>query len=215
MIYTVYSFVNNKVDCHNCWQSATEYSEEDLSDKSWLITAERRLANTLLRLGLEKFFSVVDWDMEIDGHGKPRLVNYTYDGEIHINISHSLGAVAVCLSDTHQVGIDVQAEIPYDTEMRLKDRFFSDVRAKSEHLDAEFFTLTDDGELVKVTPDTPDNFDFTDKWAYCESVMKCNGGGFLVSSAINEISKDFLTEIKKINTREKTFSLAISIKKPL
>ena len=74
------------------WQSSTEYSDslssEKFSDKSWLIKAERQLANLLLTIGLDKFFSVKEWDLEIDSHGKPRLVNYTYDGVIHINVSY-------------------------------------------------------------------------------------------------------------------------------
>ena len=200
------------------WQSSTEYSDslssEKFSDKSWLIKAERQLANLLLTIGLDKFFSVKEWDIEIDSHGKPRLVNYTYDGVIHINVSHSLGAVAVCLSDTDELGVDIQAEIEPNVQERLEKRFFKDVKVSNQPLGVRYFTLSDDGELSEVTLNSPnDSFDFTDKWAYSESVMKCDGSGFLVSSDVKEISKEFVTEIKKITTEKKTFSIAISAKK--
>ena len=200
------------------WQSSTEYSDslssEKFSDKSWLIKAERQLANLLLTIGLDKFFSVKEWDLEIDSHGKPRLVNYTYDGVIHINVSHSLGAVAVCLSDTDELGVDIQAEIEPNVQERLEKRFFKDVKVSNQPLGVRYFTLSDDGDLSDVTLNSPnDSFDFTDKWAYSESVMKCDGSGFLVSSGVKEISKEFVTEIKKITTEKKTFSIAISTKK--
>lgn len=219
MIYTVFSFVNNK-DCHKLWQSSTEYSDslssEKFLDKSWLIKAERQLANLLLTIGLDKFFSVKEWDIEIDSHGKPRLVNYTYDGVIHINVSHSLGAVAVCLSDTNELGVDIQTEIDPNVQERLEKRFFKDVKVSNQPLGVRYFTLSDDGDLSDVTLNSPnDSFDFTDKWAYSESVMKCDGSGFLVSSGVKEISKEFVTEIKKITTEKKAFSIAISTKKPL
>ena len=219
MIYTLFSFVNDK-DCHPLWQSSTEYSDgfsgEKYSQKAWLVSAERQLARLLLSRGLEKFFSVKEWNLEIDSHGKPKLTDYTYDGVIHINISHSLGAVAVCLSDSNEVGIDIQAEIDPNIQRRLENRFFKDVEVTIQPLEVSYFTISGDGELCEVKLDSPEeSFDFTDKWAYSESVMKCDGSGFLVSSGVKEISKEFVTEIKKIITEKKTFALAISTKKPL
>ena len=53
---------------------------------------------------------------------------------------------------------------------------------------------------------------FTAKWAYCESIMKCDGGGFGSLDKIPNLQEKTKTIIYKINPNSKEFILAITKK---
>lgn len=218
MIYTIISttyenrITKNKRDCRILRQPLSllpiEISEYIEGTKNASVKAERLLAYTTLLCGLKIFFDIEDPIIKRTKDGKPFIEN----SKVYFNISHSDGAVAVCLCDEGEVGVDIQSEISEERAERLNKRFFTDLNIKKDDIQAEYYFLRlSEGEAVLEGIDLSESVDdgFTVKWAYAEALMKLQGGGFADAHAIREIAEGSLTEIKILET-DKKYILAIS-----
>ena len=219
MIYTVIAFLGEnrieaKRDCRVFRQPLSllpvEVKEYIEKTKNESVRAERELAYTTLLCSLKAFFDIEQPVIDRTAEGKP----FIKDSQIHINLSHSDGAVAVCLSDEGEVGVDLQSEIDPERAERLENRFFPDFKPMSENINVNYYFLCiEDGEAVfeELFPSLPDGC-FTAKWTAAESLMKLYGKGFADSSALPLLSEKSKTEMKSI-TLGKVFYLATSVTK--
>ncbi len=200
-----------KEDCRIIRQSIPELSSEikEYIDKAKNQDArlERQIAYSALYIALKAFFGVENPVIEREKDGKPRLVSH----KIFFNISHSDGLVAVSLSDTHDVGVDLQSEISAEREKRLEKRFLKDFSPLPCSLDISFYFLEND-ELFNIDLSKIDLLTFTDKWSAFESVLKLGGHGFGVAREANILLEKSMTDIRKIELDNTSFSLANSIK---
>jgi len=147
------------------------------------------------------------------------------DREIHINISHSEGVSAVCISNEGKIGVDIQAEIEAQRAERLEKRFFMNLDLQNKPIDMRIFACDIKDEaasFVEVELDSVRDIDFTAKWAYAESLMKLYGRGFGDLSMVNNEGKcDELSSgkvnLQKIRTNilsykaNKNYTIAVSI----
>ncbi len=219
MIYTVISNLKeNRIeaksrDCRIIRQplgllpeSIKRYIE---NTKNQATKEERQLAYTTLLCALKAFFDIENPNILREEHGKP----YLETGDIHISLSHSDGAVAVCLCDEGAVGIDLQSDISEDKAKRLKKRFFTDFQPENERLDTEFyFCKISEAEAIIESIDRPDTVgdSFTAKWTAAEALMKLHGQGFADASKLDKIGKNAKTEIFSL-TIDKSYTLAIAV----
>lgn len=219
MIYTVIAYlgenrIETKRDCRIVRQPLNllpiEIKNYIENTKNESLRAERELSYTTLFASLKAFFGIDDLKILRSPDGKP----YLEKTNIHFNLSHSDGAVAVCISDEGDVGIDLQSEIKPERAKRLENRFFPDFKPMSENINVNYyFFRIEDGEAVfeELSPALPDGC-FTSKWTAAESLMKLHGRGFADSSALPKLSEKSKTEMKSI-TLGKVFYLATSVTK--
>ncbi len=221
MIYTLIFKGNIEMwDCRDLRQPPVllpnEIKEYIFSSKNEAVRAERLCAYSLLTLGLEAFFGVKDFKIARNKDGKPTLTDYASKTPIYISLSHSDGVACAALSDEGEIGIDLQAQIDEATEKRLSKRFFTNTKITPERLEVRYFLVDESLEIKEITlKDVDWKLSFTDRWAACESIIKCDGRGFEIASSVFEKIQDFTTELKLINTEKTEFSIAISKKKAL
>lgn len=218
MIYTVIAYLGEnrieaKRDCRVFRQPLsllpTEIKRYIENTKNESVRAERELAYTTLLCSLKAFFDIEQPVIDRTADGKP----FIKDSQLHINISHSDGAVAVCLSDEGEVGVDIQSEIDPQRAKRLEDRFFADLDVKSENLSGEYYLChIDNGEATfeSFCPVTTDTENFNSKWTAAESLMKLYGRGFGDADKTTELNDKAKSEIVKI-TLDKDYYLATSV----
>lgn len=205
---------DNKRDCRIIRQplrhftdSVAEYIE---NTKNESVKKERKLAYSTLFCSLKAFFSLDAPELLRTENGKP----YLKDSNISISLSHSDGAVAVCISDEGEVGVDLQSEIDSERQKRLEGRFFTDFDAQSEKLSAEYYLCTFcDNEVIfeSINPDVSDTDSFSAKWSAAESLMKLSGGGFGDITSLLRLAEESKTDVRKIDLNRKYY-LAISVK---
>lgn len=84
-------------------------------------------AHALLRamLSLKAPRPPADWRFSTGAHGKPEVVREPDIPPLSFNLSHTRGLVAVALTLTHDVGIDVEAIEPKRLSLALAERFFA------------------------------------------------------------------------------------------
>ncbi len=178
--------------------------------------------NTLFS-ALRLFFGKVDFEIERDECGKPRLMNTdgSFSG-IYISISHSKDLCAVTLCDSGEVGVDVQESVAPDRANRLESRYFQDAtlpRACTE-IDYMLYTADENGvmrlsdmdELLCVNEKYYDK-DFSAKWALAEAAMKYDGRGFGAITEIEKILSNVSAEIVKLKVERVTYRIATVTKK--
>ncbi len=223
MIYTVIADTEDfrilseklkKRDCHDLWQPLTlipenvfEYIKNTKNDE---VRLERLAAYSTLFFALCELYGKRGLTLCRPEYGKPYL-----DGnEIYISLSHTDGAVAVALSDEYELGVDIQSEIDEHRAARLEKRFFDNINIKEKNIPVNLFRLniTGDAAAFEAIKAEPREDDFTARWAYCESLLKCDGSGFSGLEKISEIQEKTKTSIKKININKKQFTLSIAIK---
>ena len=148
-----------------------------------------------------------------------KTIMQSYDAsnnpKIFINLSHSDGVIAVCISDEGEVGIDIQSEIAPDRAKRLEKRFFDGLSVETQDLEiAYFYCLIEDDKAVFKTIDlsNPQKEDFTLKWACAESVLKLIGSGFSDAGRVIELVRDCKTDVKLYSNRQ-SYVIATSIKR--
>lgn len=229
MIYTVISDINEfksaresaeKRDCHS-WQPLTlipselrSYIENSGSDE---VRIERLAAYSTLFFTLNKLYGEKCFGIARTPDGKPYLTEDGRSSDIRISISHSDGLVAVSISDEYEIGVDIQSEIEPARAQRLEKRFFSNINIKEDAFSQELLYLDFSGaslDLKKVEISDNDLDEFTKKWAFCESNMKCDGRGFGGIEKIAEIQKSTKTQVIKIKENSKCFALSTTIKVP-
>ncbi len=228
MIYTVISDINNfksalesvqKRDCHDKWQPLTLipnnvilYIENGRSDE---VKLERLTAYSTLFFALFELYGKNDVGLCRTDSGKPYLVENGEASKIRVSLSHSDGLVAVALSDECEIGVDIQSEIDDSRAERLEKRFFADINIKEEFFSQKLLYLNfsdSDTRLSEMEKPEKCSSGFTEKWAYCESLLKCEGGGFGDLKRIQKIQKKTKTQTVKINQNSKQFALSTTIK---
>lgn len=93
-------------------------------------------------------------------HGKPALAG----GEVEFNVSHSAGQVAIAISDSGAIGVDIESMKRSTDLLHLAERFFSPP-------EAENVRAVSDGERAQR---------FFAYWTAKESVIKAAGGGLSI-----------------------------------
>lgn len=206
--------LNNERDCRVIRQPLSHFTdivaEYVENTKNELVKKERKLAYSTLFCSLKALFGLDNPELMRTESGKP----YIKDSNISISLSHSDGAVAVCISDEGEVGVDLQSEIDSERQKRLEGRFFTDFNAQSEKLSAEYyFCKFCDNEAIfeSINPDVSDTDSFSVKWSAAESLMKLSGGGFGDITSLLRLAKESKTDIRTINLN-KRYYLAISVK---
>jgi len=93
-------------------------------------------------------------------HGKPALAG----GEVEFNVSHSAGQVAIAISDSGAIGVDIESMKRSIDLLHLAERFFSPPEAENVRSASE-------GERAQR---------FFGYWTAKESVIKAAGGGLSI-----------------------------------
>ena len=231
MIYTVIADINEprkvqKRDCHIAWQPLSLIPDEVLeyvnSAKSEKVRAERLAAYSALFTSLDKLFGKRNFALLRTADGKPYLTENGEKSSISISISHSEGLAAVSLSTDGEIGVDIQSEIATDVAEKLEKRFFDNVKVTDTSLESliYFIELSASGEPVLTPISETDKIklvddvglEFTKKWAFSESVLKCCGTGFLGAANVNELSQNTKTAIYTLLTKTSAYALAITKK---
>ncbi len=228
MIYTVIADTEvfrtlseklNKRDCRDTRQPLTLIPEDIFdyikSGKSEEIKIERLAAYSTLFFALSELYGKKNCSLCRTELGKPYLTECGELSKIHISISHTEGAVAVALSDECEVGVDIQGEIDENRAERLEKRFFKSINIKEENIPLKLLclNLSDNAATFEEAVDIEKVIsDFTEKWVFCEALLKCDGGGFGSLEKINEIQKQAQVSINRIKINKKQFAVAIAIK---
>lgn len=212
-----------KRDCHDLWQPLSLIPNEIFSykknGKSEKNKSERFAAYSTLFFALFTLYEKKNLKLCRTESGKPYLEENDKASKIKISISHTDGAVAVALSDEYEIGVDIQSVIDENRVERLEKRFFQSINIKEENIHQKILYLNPyrESDIIfeeieevekKISP-------FTRKWAYCESLMKCDGGGFASIEKISSIQKEITASTKVIEINKTPFVIATAIKKTL
>lgn len=229
MIYTVVADTKifrtlseklKKRDCRDVWQPLTLIPKDVLdyikNGKSEEIKIERLAAYSTLFFALFSLYGKKNFELCRKDSGKPYLTENGEISKIHISISHTEGAVAVALSDEYEIGVDVQSEIDENRAERLEKRFFNSININEENIPLKLLYLRlsgdNDTSLKEIENTEAEITDFTKKWAYCESLLKCDGGGFGSLEKISEIQKQAKVIIQTVKINTKPFVVVTAIK---
>jgi len=114
-------------------------------------------AHLLLRQTLSEFADIApaDWHFDRAAHGKP----FTLQAPLHFNLSHARGMVAIAVSFSREVGIDVEKIEPHHADAIIAQQMFSP---------SEFELWQGAQERVAT---------FFHIWTMKEAVMKASGLG--------------------------------------
>ena len=133
--------------------------------------------------------------------GKPYLKN---DPAHKISAAHSGGAVAVCLSDEGEVGIDVEGEIEEARCDRIRARFpYVQHRNLPTLRGARIFSAEKIGDSLSLKEETHEictDSAFTRAWTLTEALLKAEGGGFRSSDRLEHLEKHTEEASFKIET---------------
>jgi len=188
------------------------YVSNTKSDK---VRLERITAYSTLFYALFDLYGKRDLTLVRTELGKPYLLENNERSNINVSISHTNGLVAVALSDEYEIGVDIEREIDADRAERLEKRFFGNINIKEENINEKIFLLNFNGNTVifeNIESNEADTMDFTSKWVYGESLLKCDGCGFLGLDKISEIQENTKTSIRKIKVNKKQFFISTTIK---
>lgn len=117
--------------------------------------------------------------------GKPYIVDSDGVRPYEISLSHTDGLVAVCISDTHEVGIDIEGEIFGERARRIEERFLLGISPVDKELSLDKISLY--GNVSQV-PEPP--AEVLKKWTFVEAIGKCHGAGFRAIRDIETIGKE-------------------------
>lgn len=228
MIYTViadtedfrkFSEELKKRDCRNTWQPLNLIPDDVFTyindAKNDEVRLERLASYSTLFFALCKLYGKRNLTLSRTELGKPYLMENNERSRIHVSISHTDGAIAISLSDECDIGVDIQSEINTERIEKLEERFLYNINIKEEKIDERVLLLKTKGDtaiFLDAEFSNPSNIDFTLKWAYCESILKCDGCGFNGLKKISEIQSKTKSSIKKITINKRKFSLVTTIK---
>ena len=233
MIYTVISFSSekkkdfSKIESYICFDDALSFSQSIITPSEKLLSSiesknishqrDRICAYTTLLCSLKLFFGIGDAVIERSPDGKPYLVGHS---NIHFNISHHDGVIAVCLSDEGEVGIDIQSEIDELRAERLEERFLSsfdlsDIQAGNRDEIKYYFCVFFDEKALFSPLDPPyaDLRNTTATWATFESLIKLDGRGFGAASMVQSILDSAKVNVKTLPINNESFYFATSVYK--
>ena len=125
-------------------------------------------SRSLLRATLSKYRAVnpVDWEFRKNEFGKPEISSPGCSPPIHFNISHTTGLVAVAVSLTKMIGIDVECKRNLLNYLSISNRFFSPKEAE---------------ELKSIEDPFIQQRRFTEYWTLKEAYIKARGVGLSLS----------------------------------
>ena len=68
------------------------------------------VSRALLRTSLSLHADVEPraWRFAVDAYGKPRIVHPLVPGDLHFNLSHTDGLIALAVTEGHEIGVDVE-----------------------------------------------------------------------------------------------------------
>lgn len=150
-------------------------------------------------------------------HGKP----YLDGGDVKISISHSDDGVALAVSKTSEIGVDMENEIDPERAERLEKRFFREEKISKNALENASLSKRIGGENVKAyslkngelvsEKFLPTDDSFTSKWTVCEAIMKCDGRGFSALHDINGLAEkmEIISFIRECGGRKTYISIAL------
>ncbi len=183
-----------------------------------------RLGGYLLLFHTVRFlFGEFDFEIGFNESGKPHFTSEKMK-DIFFNISHSEGLCAVTVSeDNMPVGVDIQAEADKEREKKLSERFEKLLSKDGQIITPEKGKKTEPMYLfggfsaygdcmfaeipISSLKQGHTERDLTDRWAFAEAVMKCDGRGFGAVSELEKIVKDTKTETVKFTYKGKSFSV--------
>ena len=135
--------------------------------------------------------------------GKPYIKN----SSLSISLAHSNFVAAVFISDENEdVGIDIEAVTEKServSEAFLKNRIF--IASVCDGMDVD--ALKEENIFLKK------ELSGTDKWTYCESVLKCDGIGVCGINNISDIIRSSSVRVLRVDINGKKYSLSVAIKK--
>jgi 4'-phosphopantetheinyl transferase len=129
--------------------------------------ADRRdftIAHDLLRRGLSRRADVVptEWRFATSDYGKPFIDSADPELKaLSFSLSYTRGYVACAITESAQVGIDVESIDHSQTSQRVADKFFSEEEAS----------------WLRQCPDDQRNTHFTELWTLKEALLKATGVG--------------------------------------
>lgn len=231
MIYTVIADIEEiqkaqKRDCHVAWQPLSLIPKDTLeyinNAKSEKVRAERLAAYSALFVALDKLFEKRGMLLHRTANGKPYLTENNEKSNVNISISHTDGLAVVSLSTDGEIGVDIQSEISDEMAKRLEKRFFDNVTVSNTSLETIIYFLeqSPDGQLIltpiseidKIKVSDNQGLEFTKKWAFSESVLKCCGTGFLGAASLDKLAQNTKTAIYTLSSKTNTYALAITKK---
>lgn len=114
-----------------------------------------------------------DWRFVEGAHGKPSLAPEFAALNLHFNVAHTAGLVALAVSRQAMLGVDVENIAARTTPVEIANRFFSEPEAR---------------DLARLPPaDQPARFYAL--WTLKESWVKATGLG--IASGLREVSFEF------------------------
>jgi 4'-phosphopantetheinyl transferase len=121
------------------------------------------VAHALKRCGLSRFapFAPSAWRFEENPYGRPEVAPGLVDRPLRFNLSHTRGLVALAVTDSRDVGVDVEHRYPRSFDLGVAESFF----APSEV--AALFALPADRQRER----------FFTYWTLKEAYIKARGMG--------------------------------------
>ncbi len=226
MICTVIADIRNVTPECPFYKLGDEVKDHIFAAKNPNLRKERIGAYLTLYALTERIFSSspkIIWA----NNGKP----FYEDENIYFNISHSKDMIAVSISDTKQIGVDIEGEIDSDKAQRLEDRFFrgltfSDAPLAADYLYArvsscgnvEFFEIASSGgfsveneDVIITSVQTSDSF--SARWTLYEATMKSGGGGFTSLPCLDMMLLESRADIKKIKNSSGVYFITTATSK--
>ena len=148
--------------------------------------------------------------------GKPYIEN----SGISISLAHSDFVAAVFISDENEdVGIDIEAVTEKServSEAFLKNRIIPFDIADENNIDIFIASVCDGMDVDALKEENiflKKELSGTDKWTYCESVLKCDGIGVCGINNISDIIRSSSVRVLRVDINGKKYSLSVAIKK--
>ena len=148
--------------------------------------------------------------------GKPYIKN----SSLSISLAHSDSVAAVFISDEKEdVGIDIEAVTEKSERVSdafLKNRVISFELADENEVDIYIASIRD-GITADILKEEniflKKELSGTDKWTYCESVLKCDGVGVCGINNVADIIRSSCVRVLRVDINGKKYSLSIATKK--
>jgi len=158
MVYILFSRIHQEFheDIVEVLPSFPKYFQEKVSKyRTWQDVQLSILGRLLLRVGLEKFFSVTDYEIIYSDYNKPLLK----DSPIKFNISHSAEMIT-CVMSKSDIGIDLELVKDIDVEL-----------FQNQMTNFEWVHVRDSANVL---------VSFFDLWTQKEAVLKADGRGLSI-----------------------------------
>lgn len=153
----------------------------------------------------------IEKDFAFSESGKP----YLKECDIELSISHSGGmaAVAVCCGRSCGVDIEKAQKEKFETVRRITDKYSKTNLEVCFDLYDNIKTVTDEyGRITRLNSNEKDDISPFLKWCSVEAALKCDGGGFLSASRLDDISKEVKICLFRYDVGNEIFAVSLAIK---